>query len=918
MENKVVDVFVLSDQFKLSIESIATQGKDKLLVGTTEGTLMIFQITYDPKHPKKFICDLKPEEMQKNFSKRSISKLCVIEELDILISICDGYTKIHSLHDFQELDIFCLKNGTKLKGCTNFTIKKEQTNYTIAISSKKMLHIFKFDTKSNSIRISFILIQEHLLPEDIKNFSWFNEYVLVGLKKNYLLFHESKKESKILFSSGNNTSLSFSLPEKEVIVARDGNGITIDFEGKPTRRYGLNFNELPNIIGYLNPYLICCLKDSIEIRWLRNSQNGTLIQKIQLNSIITCSQENFIDLDLKRLHGMREKFKDIKNNDSFDYTQRMFFAAKHKIFLICLKKFDYQVNEMQQNYNFDDALMLTDSLNGTQNEIDKSRIENLHLEYAFHLFKLGDYKNAAQHFIKTNTDPRVAISLIPNLLIGTEDLNVFAHEDKVSIHKILEDPTQLNKALSAIRIFLTNVRIPIGKDNLDKHDEKIGESVDSALLRCYLETQPNLLGPYLRMPNRCNLEYSEDLLIKNKKYTELVIFYQQKELHEKALNLLKKISIEKEEGNEELFGIKPTIEYLKKLKDKNLIFEHSKWIIFQNPKEGLNIFIREENDVDFEFSEILNFIEEITKDSNNIFESIKLKISFLEKVVKHSNNSDVHNNLILFYSQFLKIESKDQDSQKNEENEKLKILYKKKLKNFLIESKYYNPGKLLSTFLGKEGMWEERAILLSRVNSHKQALEIYVYRLKKLNLAEKYCEDHFNENDEESKDVFLILLDLILNQSTTTLNQSNQLNNDWSFENAIRILEKYFDKINSIKVLELLPNDISIKNLNQYYSLVFRKQNEKKRELQILKNLSKIENLQIKQDLVHETSRYVLIKQNRICQICHKNIGTRVFLWYPNGTIIHKMCSKDETICPITGTKFLKEENLKHGIYTPE
>ena len=191
-----------------------------------------------------------------------------------------------------------------------------------------MLHIFKFDSNSNFIRISFSLIQEHLLPEDIKNLCWFNEFILVGLKKNYLLFHENKKESKILFSSGNNTSFTFPMPsnEKEILIGRDGNGITIDYEGKPTRRYGLNFNnnnsnELPNTISYLNPYLLCSFKDFIEIRWLRKDldlknndhnhhySNNTLIQKLQINSIISTSQENIIILNKEEEEKKKKKKK---------------------------------------------------------------------------------------------------------------------------------------------------------------------------------------------------------------------------------------------------------------------------------------------------------------------------------------------------------------------------------------------------------------------------------------------------------------------------------------------------------------------------------------------------------------------------------------------------------------------------------
>lgn len=51
-ELKVVDIFPLVEQMKLSIESLTLWGNDKLLVGTTEGTLMVFNLIYDPQNSK--------------------------------------------------------------------------------------------------------------------------------------------------------------------------------------------------------------------------------------------------------------------------------------------------------------------------------------------------------------------------------------------------------------------------------------------------------------------------------------------------------------------------------------------------------------------------------------------------------------------------------------------------------------------------------------------------------------------------------------------------------------------------------------------------------------------------------------------------------------------------------------------------
>jgi hypothetical protein len=75
----------------------------------------VFLCFFNFEKEKKFQCEYKSEETQINFSKRSISKLCAIEELNILVSICDGFVKMHSLYDFQELETFSLKNVKRKK-----------------------------------------------------------------------------------------------------------------------------------------------------------------------------------------------------------------------------------------------------------------------------------------------------------------------------------------------------------------------------------------------------------------------------------------------------------------------------------------------------------------------------------------------------------------------------------------------------------------------------------------------------------------------------------------------------------------------------------------------------------------------------------------------------------------------------------
>jgi hypothetical protein len=53
---------------------------------------------------------------------------------------------------------------------------------------------------------------------------------------------------------------------------------------------------------------------------------------------------------------------------------------------------------------------------------------------------------------------------------------------------------------------------------------------------------------------------------------------------------------------------------------------------------------------------------------------------------------------------------------------------RQKLVSFLDNSAYYTPEKMLSRF-PEDDLYEERAILLSKIKQHEHALFLYVYRL---------------------------------------------------------------------------------------------------------------------------------------------------------------------------------------------
>ena len=294
---------------------------------------------------------------------------------------------------------------------------------------------------------------------------------------------------------------------------------------------------------------------------------------------------------------------------------------------------------------------------------------------------------------------------------------------------------------------------------------------------------------------------------------------------------------------------------------------------------------------------VLNHIKSLNHDAAK-----KITIPYLEWLIheRHEKNADFHNELILEYlSKVLEIKKRapqatDSRVRAGEERGRLGDI-RKLLVEFLESSTCYTAEKLLPTFLCND-LYEERAILLSRLRQHKEALNTHVHHLGDLHLAEEYCDKFYDEDSNDCKDVYLHLLTVYLQPPE---------NKKPMLDAALQLLNKHFDKINAAKALNLLPSDIPIYEMFEYFEAVLRHLSEKKRNNQVISQLLRSENLQVREDKIHETSPPIKIDEDTDCPVCGRSItGSSAFAHYPNGTVVHFGCCKDPHVCPKTGKQF--------------
>lgn len=260
-----------------------------------------------------------------------------------------------------------------------------------------------------------------------------------------------------------------------------------------------------------------------------------------------------------------------------------------------------------------------------------------------------------REFAKLQTDPCEVIRLFPDLLpqdtskqygttsVPTPTANPFA----TNLPK-LED-RDLEHGLLALIDYLVEVRHNLKKELHGTIESKpFGKNltpllsiIDTTLLKCYLQTNDSFVAPLLRL-NYCHLEESEKTLRQYQKYGELIILYQTKGHHKKALQLLQS---QADDPSSCLSGYERTIKYLQQLgnEHKQLIFEFAGWVLEKYPEDGLKIFTEDIQEIeDLPRAEVLDYLLKNHK---------SLVIPYLEHIIYVWNESKpiFHNILIQQY-----------------------------------------------------------------------------------------------------------------------------------------------------------------------------------------------------------------------------------------------------------------------------
>ncbi|KAK6306817.1 hypothetical protein J4Q44_G00219650 [Coregonus suidteri] len=602
------------EKLPLQIDCLAAW-EDWLLVGTKPGHLLLYRIKKDAG-TNRFEVTL--EKSNKNFSKK-IQQLFIVSQYKILISLLENNIHVHDLLTFQQITVVSKARGATLFACDLQQSPSGEAQLRMCVAVKKKLQLYYWKDRE------FYELQGDFAAPDIpKSMAWCQNSICVGFKRDYYLIRMDGRGSiKELFPTGKQLEpLVVPLADGKVALGQDDLTVVLNEEGVCTQKCALNWTDIPIDMEHQPPYIIAVLPRYVEIRTF---EPRLLVQSVELQRprFITSAGPNIV-----------------------------YVASNHFVWRLVPVSIASQITQLLQDKQFELALQLAmmDDVEGDKRQ-QVHHIQNL---YAFNLFCQKRFDDSMQVFAKLGTDPTHVIGLYPDLL-PTDYRKQLHYPNPLPTLSVAE----LEKAHLALIDYLTQKRSHLVKQLNDsepstpsplmegtptiKSRKKLLQIIDTTLLKCYLHTNVALVSPLLRLDNNhCHIEESEYILKKAHKYSELIILYEKKGLHQKALQVLLDQSTK---ANSPLKGHERTVQYLQRLGMENLgiIFEFSPWVLKICPEDGLKIFTEDLTEVEtLPRDKVLNFLKEGFKE---------LAVPYLEHIIHvwEETGPEFHNVLIQLY-----------------------------------------------------------------------------------------------------------------------------------------------------------------------------------------------------------------------------------------------------------------------------
>ncbi|KAJ4962524.1 hypothetical protein NE237_022463 [Protea cynaroides] len=973
MVHNAYDLYNLIENCSSKIEAIAYYGP-KLLVGCGDGSLMVYapeSSASDISSPSGYQLNLGIRKetyvLQRTvsgFSKKALVSMEVSGSREFLLSLSETIA-FHRLPNLESISVI-----TKAKGANVFAWDDHRG--FLCFARQKRVCIFRHDGGWK-----FVEVKDFGVPDLVKAIAWCGENICLGIGREYTILNATTGALCVVFPPGRIVPpLVVPLPSGELLLGKDNIGVFVDQNGKLIQGGRICWSDAPLVVVIHKPYAVALLPRHIEIRSLNAPY--PLVQTVVLRNVyrLICSNGSVI------------------------------IALHNSIYGLFPVPIGAQIIQLTASANFEEALALCKLLPPEDSSLRASKVASIHIRYGHYLFDNGSYEEAIEHFYASQVDITYVLCLYPSIVLpkpvavselqnetdfawdtphlsrvssdASDDIEILARPKQLESdeYAILESKKLSHNSLIALVKFLRKKRDAVidnandeGTDevvssavencaldpnssegsNKDHHDihissvaREMAATLDTALVQALLLTgQSSAAIELLKAPNYCDIKICEEFLRTSNCYTALLELYKCNGMHREALILLNELV---KESKSEQPQCEPTqefrpemiIEYLKPLceTDPMLVLEFSMLVLESCPTRTIELLLSEYLPADLVNSYLKQHVP-------------SMQATYLERMFGMNENGipgNLQNEMVQIYLSEVLDWYADQTAQQKWD-EQLYSPTRKKLLSALESVSGYNPEGLLKR-LPMNALYEERAILLGKLNQHQLALSIYVHKLHVPELALAYC-DHVYEarqhqlSSKSQSNIYLTLLQIYRNPRTTNKAFEKQVKN-WAhrhigiqkvgsiktkgsrmgkkiaeiegaddtkislsnigsgesngggdepseeghptimLDKVLDLLSQRWDRMDGAQALKLLPGETNLQKLFPFLEQLLKKSSEAYRNFSVIKSLRQSENLQVKGEFYQQRGVTVKISKDSMCSLCNKKIGTSVFAVYPN------------------------------------
>ncbi|KAI5418335.1 vacuolar sorting protein 39 isoform X1 [Lathyrus oleraceus] len=796
MVHSAYDSFELLTGCPSKIESVESYGS-KILLGCADGSLLVYapESTRSATVPEMRKESYALETNLKGFAKKAVVSMQVAESRELLLSLSESIA-FHKLSTFEIIAVI-----TKAKGANAFCWDEHRG--FLCFARQKRVCIFRHDGGRG-----FVEVKDFGVPDVVKSMSWCGDNICLGIRKEYVILNATSGAISEVFTSGRLAPpLVVSLPSGELLLGKENIGVIVDQNGKLRPEGRICWSEAPTEVVIQKPYALALLPRFVEIRSLRAPY--PLIQTVVFRNVRHLRQSN----------------------------NSVIIALENSVHGLFPVPLGAQIVQLTAAGNFEEALSLCKLLPPEESNLRAAKEGSIHIRYAHYLFDNGSYEESMEHFLASQVDITHVLSLYSSIILPKttivheadkldfgDDLHLSRGSSPVSDDmepstasnmSELDDSAELeskkmshNMLMALIKFLQKKRHSIIEKATAEGTEEVVFDAVgnnfesynssrfkkinkgrgsipvssgaremasvlDTALLQALLLTgQPSMAENLLRGLNYCDLKICEEILQEGSYHVALVELYKCNSKHREALELINKLAKESKASQSNIahrFKPEAIIEYLKPLcvTDPTLVLEYSMLVLESCPTQTIELFLS----------------GNIPADMVNLYlkqNAPNLQSTYLELVLAMNEDAvsgTLQNEMVQIYLSEVLDWHGDLSSQQ-QWDEKVYSLKRKKLLSALESISGYNPETLLK-LLPSDALYEERAILLGKMNQHELALSLYVHKLHVPELALSYC-DHVYESTHKASgkstsNIYLMLLQIYLNPRTTTKNYENKI-----------------------------------------------------------------------------------------------------------------------------------------------